>query len=109
MAIINCLACGKRVSDKAPHCEHCGAPVAAKDEDAMARALFKQRAIKARRQQYAAFAAVFMFFVGAVLFWMGLSAGPESWQTRLGQVFLGVGFVFYAVVRVLQALHRKSG
>lgn len=30
MALINCAECGKEVSDRAPICPHCGAPIAGK-------------------------------------------------------------------------------
>jgi DNA-directed RNA polymerase subunit RPC12/RpoP len=35
MALIKCSECGKEISDKAPACPSCGAPLAAKlnDED----------------------------------------------------------------------------
>lgn len=34
MALINCEDCGREVSDRAPACPNCGAPIAAEDKNA---------------------------------------------------------------------------
>ena len=38
--MIDCNECGKRISDSAPHCPYCGAPVEMKGPEIKARQIF---------------------------------------------------------------------
>lgn len=114
MALINCPACHKRMSNKAVTCPHCGyklgkAGAAAEPVIATAPAeqgadeqLLKLQARKAAtlnyRLQMAGMIGVVAFAAGGYLWYVGMTEG-DGQRSHLGQLVLAGGFVTYVFAR----------
>lgn len=95
MAIIQCPACDRRVSSKAPACPHCHEPLADLDEDERERLLvrrWRDRIYRARNFTYLAMALV---VAGMIAWWL---AEPQGLMLPIGTVpgvLLAVGVLGY--------------
>ena len=54
MALVKCTECGREISDKAPHCIHCGAPIPEDNTKCKAQEKLLERAAKAKGDRRAA-------------------------------------------------------
>ncbi|MCC5855088.1 MAG: zinc ribbon domain-containing protein [Idiomarina sp.] len=101
MAIISCPGCGKKVSDKAASCEHCGFLLGAHDTDSLAQQAALKRADRLN-------ALITQQMVALLLFIAGLGGtfydwGGEGWTSHISTVIApsvaGVSFIWYAITR----------
>ena len=99
MALIDCPACGKKVSDKAKQCPHCDFAVSSADAEALLRKQKMRRYQKLSRIQYQSIFAILMFVTGfGFMFWGGASPGDQQHNIALG--VCTAGFIWYSVNRV---------
>ncbi len=93
MAIIDCPDCGKRVSNRAATCSHCGAEVSGAEGAGSKR---RRRYSTLQAQQLA---AVCLFIVGALwIISVHLNAGRS--YPRLALIMTGLGGFWYIITRV---------
>lgn len=113
MAIVHCYACGKRISDKAPSCPHCGA-VRSSDPEAVAEARVRQQSIKHSKFNNGSMLALVAAGLGFLVLWF-LSSRPElvpelqptiKW---LAKALLAVGLTGYIVCRVMMVWYKRKG
>lgn len=100
MALINCPSCGKKMSNKAANCPHCGFSASASPED-QDRIRSRKQADRFRRQQMLQMLAVLVLLVGGVLWWFGGMGQGEKAATMLavGQSLLIGAILLYAYAR----------
>ena len=100
MALINCPACNKKMSNKAAVCPHCGFSATAAPE-AQDRMRARKQADRFRRQQMLQMLAVVVLMVGGGLWWFGSTGRGENAGTMLasGQVLLVGAILLYAYAR----------
>ncbi len=89
MALIKCSECGKEVSDKAPACPNCGAPIGS-DRSPQRRDKIPVRVVRAGWRWEA---------IGALLVIGGLIAGVAGASS--GWLVLIVGFVIFIIGRFI--------
>ena len=97
MALKNCPSCGKKMSNKAPACPHCGFSATAAPE-AVDRMAERRTADRFRRQQMLQMVAVIILMIGGWLWWSG---GNEGAATKLasGQALLVGAILLYVYSR----------
>lgn len=105
MAIIHCYACGKRISDKAPVCPHCG-EVRSDDPEVISEGRRRKQAAKVRRLNSLAMAALILFLLGGLLFTVVKNHPDFEWVV---EAMMGVGFVGYIALRVMLLLEKRKG
>jgi len=99
MAIVNCPACGQRISSLAKVCPHCDAPLGKLDQsdlDRIARQRWRRQMDRAANATYIALA---MLIFGA-LWWFG--APPQGWffpPPALTLALIPLGLVVYLIGR----------
>ncbi len=109
MAVIHCPSCGKKVSDKAEKCSHCGVNVANLDEEKLA--LNRQIERVNASQKIMTWSVVAMLlFCGGFLFYYLDNVQPGTWQYYLSASSTVIGFIIYIVTRVQMVLlkHRSK-
>ncbi len=108
MAVINCPACNKKISDKAKNCNHCNIGIGTLDQDQMLAVKIEQRIRKKQTLMNHSFFAMLMFCGGFLfLFWQ--NAQPGTWQYITSTACAVLGFILYLVTRVrLIILKRKK-
>ena len=95
MAIINCPACGERISSTLTECPHCGA--SPNDLDMIEKAQREsrnQRLNKRARLQNMSFLCMMLFASGALLMYFGMTNSDNLYQ-QLGRYMIGAGFIGY--------------
>jgi uncharacterized membrane protein (DUF485 family) len=100
MSIIACPDCGKKISDKAPICSHCGYQLGeASEED---RAIFEARKLRDQiyRLNMISYLVITVFLVGFGWYWWA-SAGFTQMPGVGSFVLMGLAAMAYVVVRVL--------
>ena len=108
MAIINCPACGKRISSVAKSCEFCNVDFTGDDDHEKMLRIAKNKRID-RIQQYQNFSFLFvvLFAAGSLLMYMGISDQDETLNYS-GTVMLVLGFIGYITTRVLLFINRRK-
>ncbi len=105
MALVNCPACSKRISNKSTVCPHCQSSINAVDDSAHEQAIYRVRWKKSQRRQYLSFFTLLMFLIGTVFYWMGMD-DPDHWHAVVGKILLAAGFIGYAVLRIYHLLNK---
>ena len=101
MAIINCPACGARISSVATECEHCGTKFDdSVDSEKAERDARNARWNKKARLQNFSFLSMLVFAIGALLMYFGMSQADDLYQ-EIGRYMVGLGFVGYIAFRAL--------
>jgi hypothetical protein len=99
MAIIQCPACGERISSAATDCSQCG--VAFGDDEAAEKLERQARNLrfkkKAQLQNYS-FLAMVAFAAGALLMYFGMGENDDLYQD-IGRFLVAFGFISYIVLR----------
>jgi len=110
MAIIDCPACGKTISDKAKNCSHCQTEFGDASADDIRRKAAAMRYKKLQKIQNQAMLAILLFIIGCYFTFMGnFPAGEKGimmYNASLGVAI--VGFVWYAINRVRITLAKRS-
>ncbi|MBT0586545.1 zinc-ribbon domain-containing protein [Alteromonas oceanisediminis] len=99
MALIDCPACNKKVSDKAQTCQHCGFAIGNASAEDVQRKLDMQRYKKKQSLQNQSMVAMLLFVTGfGLVYWGGDQPSDLQFNIAVGcSVF---GFVWYIVNRV---------
>lgn len=106
MALMNCPACRKRMSNKATTCPHCNFTLTGAPEQV--EEIARRQRERARRQlQMHSMIAMTLFAAGALMVLMG-SMQTEGWQSWAGKLVLLLGFGFYLVTRVRILLFNRQ-
>ncbi|WP_341501151.1 zinc ribbon domain-containing protein [Gallaecimonas sp. GXIMD4217] len=95
MAIIRCYNCGKRISDKAELCPHCGT-THSKDPEVQARAAKLKALEEQQKLNNYSMVALLLFLVGGFLFSVWSDHPRLDWVAR---GLMALGFVAYIGVR----------
>lgn len=110
MAIIDCPACGKTISDKAKDCSHCKAEFGNASADDIRRQAAAAGYKKLQKIQNQSMLAILLFIVGCYFTFMGdFPAGEKGimmYNASLGVTI--VGFVWYSINRVRITLAKRS-
>ncbi|MFV8816677.1 hypothetical protein [Haliea sp. E17] len=107
MALINCPECNKEVSDKAPACPGCGAPiVAAKESSGSGVAELTTVQETSKKFKLQSLISVSLFLLG--VFILMLNAGPQDPKmAAAGSWSLLIGVIWYCVNRFRIWWHHK--
>ncbi|NVK21599.1 MAG: hypothetical protein HWD86_03705 [Kangiellaceae bacterium] len=105
MAIIRCIVCSKRISNKAETCMHCGAIMKGSSEEQLERAAHLQKLKKNRRIQSFSFLAILAFVLGFFLYYFKPSDG--IWR-QVSIYLLAIGFIGYIVSRAWILYNKKK-
>ncbi len=95
MAIITCYNCGKRISDKAELCPHCGV-TRSKDPEVLQRAAQLKALEQNQKLNNYSMVALLLFLLGAFLFSVW---SDESTLGLAAKAMMALGFVAYIGVR----------
>ena len=99
MALTNCPACNKMISDKAKVCQHCGFAIGNASADDILRKKSLQKFQKVQSIQNQSMLAMLMFIAGfGFMYWGGTQPGDTQHTMAVGCSV--VGFVWYIVNRV---------
>jgi len=110
MAIINCPACNKPISDKAQACNHCKYEFGNASADDIRRKLALQRYQKLQKLQNQSMVAILLFIIGCYFVLLG-DFSNDSQGFMFKNIAIGVttlGFIWYAVNRVRITLAKRS-
>ncbi len=107
MAIINCPACNKKISDKAKTCNHCSVALQNIDQDKLKAIELEQRLKKKQSLMNQSFFAM-LLFCGGFLFLFWQNAQPGSWQYITSITSTVLGFIMYLVTRVRLILIKRK-
>lgn len=107
MALTNCPACNKKISDKAKTCPHCGFAVGeASSEDILRKKNF-QKFKKTQSIQTQSMIAMLMFIAGfGFMYWGGVQPGDIQHTLAIGCSV--VGFAWYIINRVRMVIHKRA-
>ena len=100
MAVINCPACSKKISDKATNCNHCNIDISNLDADkinSLNRVNFINK--KQRLMNYSFIAM--LLFCGGFLFMFWDNVQPGSLQHNMAMISAVIGFVMYIIIRAM--------
>ena len=106
MALIDCPACGKKISDKAEVCQHCGFGVKDASADDVLRKQQMQRFKKMASLQNQSMLAMLLFILGfGFMYWGDVRPGDTQHNIAIGTCI--IGFVWYVVNRVRIVILKK--
>ena len=107
MALVDCPACGKKVSDKASSCQHCNFAIGEASVEDIARKNSLKSYLKKQRIQNQSMLAMLLFVSGfGFMYWGG--ATQEDLQFKLAFAVAAIGFIWYIVNRVRLIFLKKS-
>ncbi len=108
MAIVRCVNCNHRMSDKAPACPSCGYQRGVASQPELTEEThYKKRRERLYRLTMLSYVALTVFLIGAIWYLMDsawLSRGASAWSKYL----LAVGMLGYFVLRVMMIYIRRQ-
>lgn len=106
MALINCPDCGKEVSENAPACPKCGAPIAGAQESAGS-GVAQLQTIQETSKKFKihSLLAVTVLIIGCTIIVVAKNAGSETGPT--GPLLVTAGLFWYCVNRFRIWWHHK--
>ncbi len=110
MAITNCPACSKPISDKSKNCPHCNLSLADTSAEDIQRKLSHERYQKLQRLQNQSMLAILIFIVGAYFVFLGDFPNTEEGvlMYNISVSVTALGFIWYAVNRVRVTLAKRK-
>ncbi|WP_157957817.1 zinc-ribbon domain-containing protein [Aliidiomarina celeris] len=100
MAIISCPDCGKKVSDKAASCQHCGFMLGAHDAESLQRKMQMKKSEKLNALVGQQMLAILLFIAGiAASFYDWPEEGWQGYMPIAALMVTGVGFMTYVITR----------
>lgn len=99
MALTDCPACGKKISDKSSVCPHCDFSVGDASAEDILRKQNLQRYKKKQSIQNQSLMAVLLFVIGFGLLYWGRPV-PGDTQFNIAILTAVIGFMWYVVNRV---------
>ncbi|SET28537.1 zinc-ribbon domain-containing protein [Thalassotalea agarivorans] len=107
MAVINCPACNKKISDKAKTCSHCGIDLVNLDSEKLKAIESINKARRAARVTNLSFIALLLFCGGFLtLYWQNFQ--PGSWQYLATIITSAAGFCLYILTRAWNIVLKKK-
>ncbi|MCC2615432.1 hypothetical protein LJ739_04160 [Aestuariibacter halophilus] len=107
MALIDCPACSKKISDKAPSCQHCGFAVGEASSEDIARKQSLQKFQKVHSIQNQSLVAMLLFVAGfGFMYWGGTRPGDVQHTAAIACSV--VGFCWYVVNRVRLVFAKRA-
>lgn len=107
MALIDCPACNKKISDKSADCPHCGFSLDGASSEDLTRKRNLQKYLKAQKIQTQSLIAMLMFVTGfGFMYWGGALPGDLQYNLAVGTAV--IGFVWYIINRIRIVLVKKS-
>ena len=107
MALTDCPACNKKMSDKAKVCPNCGFAFGNASEEEIERKMSLVRFHKKQRVQNQSMIAMLMFIGGfGFMHWGGAQPGDLQHNLAIGSCV--IGFSWYVVNRVRLALMKRG-
>ncbi|QOL25018.1 hypothetical protein LP316_11970 [Thalassotalea sp. LPB0316] len=107
MAVINCPACSKKISDKAPTCSHCGLEIANATGDRLSHIRKVNRIQRAQTLLNQSFIAMLLFCAGFLgIFWY--DNNQTSWQYLLSMIVCVIGFFSYIITRIRLIIFKRT-
>ena len=107
MPLINCSDCGNEVSDKAPTCPKCGAPIAILKEQAATGTNIKTIQETSKRLKFHILISVFLIIVGAVWLIVDVNSPYGTGASPVSILLTVVGLFWYFVTRFRIWWHHK--
>lgn len=110
MALIRCEDCGHEVSDRAPSCPKCGAPIATRMEAQAAGAQLVTTQETSKKFKVHTLLSVTMIIIGGVVLWGNATdpdVSPGAGSSMAATLLLLVGLVWYIVNRFRIWWHHK--
>lgn len=107
MALTDCPSCGKKISDKAVTCQHCGFGVKGASSDDIARKQHIKRYKKLASLQNQSLVATFIVIAGfGFMYWGAVKSGDTQHNLAIGSII--IGFLWYVINRVRIVLIKRS-
>jgi hypothetical protein len=107
MALVDCPACGKKISDKAAACPHCNFAISQASPEDIARKNSLNLYLKKQKIQNQSMLAMLLFVGGfGFMYWGGPVPGELQFNLAFGVAV--IGFVWYTVNRVRLVFLKKS-
>ena len=107
MALTDCPACNKTISDKAKVCQHCGFAVGSANADDILRKKNLQKFHKIQSIQNQSMLAMLMFIAGfGFMYWGGPQPGDVQHTAAIACSVLG--FIWYIVNRVRMIFAKRA-
>lgn len=99
MALTDCPACNKKISDKAKECQHCGFAFGNASSEDILRKKNLQKFQKVQGVQNQSMLAMLLFIAGfGFMYWGGVQPGDVQHTMAMGCSV--IGFIWYIVNRV---------
>jgi uncharacterized membrane protein YvbJ len=110
MAITNCPACKKPMSDKGKTCPHCNLSLGDTSAEDIQRKLNNERYQKLHSLQNQSMLAILVFVVGAYFVFLGDFPNTEEGvlMYNISVAVTALGFIWYAVNRVRVTLAKRG-
>ncbi len=107
MALIDCPACNKKISDKAKQCQHCGFAIGEASVEDIQRKQNMKKFKKLHGIQNQSMLAMLLFIAGfGFMYWGGAQPGDLQHNIALGVTV--VGFLWYVINRVRIVLVKRT-
>jgi uncharacterized membrane protein YvbJ len=107
MAIVSCPFCGKKVSNKAATCQHCGAGLTDVSPEQLMKVERDRRMAKAQSINNHAMIAI-VVFLGSVLYLYYKEPLAETVQWYATYISLGAGALGYIISKVRMVMHKRQ-
>lgn len=110
MAIVSCPECGKKISDKAAVCEHCGFVLEGQDPDSLARKRQRKKADRVSKLTAQSMFAMLLFVagIGGTFYFRDETSADANWQTQVAMVVMVIGFIWYIINRARLLLVKRQ-
>ena len=96
MSLINCPECKKQVSDQAPACPNCGAPIASSLKPGQEQSI----EITAKRFKMVSVCSVLAVIMGMSMLLSGISKDPPGSEMYFGVALTSAGVIVYIINRI---------
>ncbi len=110
MAITNCPACNKPISDKAKSCSHCHYDFNDQSAEDIRRQVSLKRYKNLQKLQNQSMVAILLFIIGCYFVFLGdfPSSKQGLMMYNISIVVTSVGFIWYAINRVRITLAKRK-
>lgn len=108
MALVTCPDCSASVSDRAPACPKCGAPIASVKEVAAAGVPLTTTQVTSKRLKGHILISALLFWGGVLLmFTMRSQPGDSGSAPIIGSFAITIGLIWYVVTKARIWWHHK--
>jgi hypothetical protein len=106
MALITCPDCSREVSDRAPTCPGCGAPIAtSRDVDSVGTPLTTTQLTSKHLKAHALF-GILLILVGLGFAWVAPPDTHPAWVIVTG-LLIPIGFIWWLTARIMTWWHHR--